>query len=142
MTGGGGGRDSTSRVGPTPLGTVLAHLFGGGGRFPSHACSSIETQQAASLSGWRPPLPQIMKMLFVEKGHVSELNSSSCLFHKEKKQNTRTHIMTCQLRQYGGGAQRHRGCEASEIVFIVLVHVRTCLLAIFFSLCTGFEAVA
>jgi hypothetical protein len=60
----------------------------------------------------------------------------------EKKQNTRTHIMTCQLRQYGGGAQRHRGCEASEIMFHVLVHVRTCLLAIFFSLCTGFEAVA
>ncbi len=56
---GGGGRDSTSRVGPTPLDTVLALLCGGGGSFPSHVCSSIETQQAASLSGWRPPLPQI-----------------------------------------------------------------------------------
>jgi hypothetical protein len=57
-------------------------------------------------------------------------------------QNTRTHIMTWQLRQHGSGAQRHQGCEASEIMFHVLVHVRFCLLAIFFSLCTGFEAVA
>ena len=47
-----------------------------------------------------------------------------------------------EVRQYGSGAQRHQGCEASEIMFHVLVHVRTCLLAIFFSLCTGFEAVA
>jgi hypothetical protein len=57
----GGGRDSTSRVGPTPLDTVLALLCGGGGSFPSHTCLSIETQQATSLSGWRPPLPQIRK---------------------------------------------------------------------------------
>jgi len=42
----------------------------------------------------------------------------------------------------GSGAQRHQRCEASEIMFHVFVHVSTCLLAIFFSLCTAVEVVA
>jgi hypothetical protein len=43
------------------------------------------------------------------------------------------------LRQRG---QRQQRCEASEIMWRVLVHVRTCFLANFSSLCTALEAVA
>ena len=42
------------------------------------------------------------------------------------------------LRQRG---QRQQRCEASEIMFCVLSHVSTCLLANFSSLCTTFEGV-
>jgi hypothetical protein len=43
------------------------------------------------------------------------------------------------LRQRG---QRQQRCETSEIMWRVLVHVSTCFLANFSSLCTALEAVA
>jgi hypothetical protein len=86
-----------------------------------------------------------------EKEKKCSIKSSNfCLPHEQEYWKRRKRLFssekerdwTRQMRHYGTGAQRQQGCEVSEIMFRVLVHVSTCLLANFFSLCTALEAVA
>jgi hypothetical protein len=78
---------------------------------------------------------EVVKLLSTARTRVLQKKKVTFFIEKERD-------WTRQLRHYGSGAQRQQGCEASEIMFRVLVHVSTCLLANFLSLCTALEAVA